>query len=110
MTGPQAPAWGVGPVEITRVEELTVGGIPLSAFLLDFEARDLKAHPWVAERFLGEGATMTLGFQTFAVRAGDRRIHLVDEHRAEPGGRLGRSALRGLLGHLDAASDEHRGT
>ena len=98
MTGPQAPAWGVGPVEITRVEELTVGGIPLSAFLLDFEARDLEAHPWVAERFLGEGATMTLGFQTFAVRAGDRRI-LVDTGCGNHKERVGITAT--MFGGLD---------
>ncbi len=69
--------WGIGDVEITRVEEMVVDGVPIGMFVLDFDADQLDRHPWVAERFLGEGATMPLSFHTFALAVGDRRI-LVD--------------------------------
>jgi glyoxylase-like metal-dependent hydrolase (beta-lactamase superfamily II) len=69
--------WTVGGVEIARVEEQLVAGVPLGAFLPDFDAADLERHRWVAEHFCGPGATMPLSFHTFAVAAGDRRI-LVD--------------------------------
>lgn len=69
--------WSVGDVGITRVEEQVTEGVPLGLFLLDFDAGDLERHRWVAERFVGEGATMPLSFHTFALAVGDRRI-LVD--------------------------------
>ena len=65
---------------VTRVEEMVVDGIPLAGFLPEFEVADLDRHPLVAERFVGEGVTMTLSFHTFALAVGGRRI-LVDTGR-----------------------------
>jgi len=89
--------WSVGDITITRVEEQVTGGIPLGAFLLDFDSGDLERHRWVAERFVGEGETMPLSFHTFALAVGDRRI-LVDtgcgNHKPRTG--IGADLFNGL--------------
>lgn len=90
--------WSVGDVGITRVEEMVAGGVPLGGFLLDFSSSDLERHPWVAERFVGEGETMPLSFHTFALAVGGRRI-LVDTGCGNHKQRTGMAA--GLFGNLD---------
>ena len=90
--------WSVGDVGITRVEEMVVGGVPLGAFLLDYDSADLERHRWVAEHFVGEGETMPLSFHTFALAVGDRRI-LVDTGCGNHKPRTGIGA--DLFGNLD---------
>ncbi|HEX5365860.1 MAG TPA: MBL fold metallo-hydrolase [Acidimicrobiales bacterium] len=85
-------------MEVTRVEEMVVDGVPLGMFVLDFDADELDRHPWVAERFLGEGATMPLSFHTFALAVGDRRI-LVDTGCGNGKPRTGLTAS--MFGDLD---------
>lgn len=110
--------WSVGDITITRVEEQVTGGIPLGAFLLDFDSGDLERHRWVAERFVGEGETMPLSFHTFALAVGDRRI-LVDtgcgNHKPRTG--IGADLFNGLDtpfldrltgGGVRAGVDRHR--
>lgn len=88
----------MGGVGVTRVEEMVTGGIPLGAFLLDFESADLERHPWVAERFVGEDETMPLSFHTFALAVAGRRI-LVDTGCGNHKRRTGMAAE--LFGNLD---------
>lgn len=91
-------SWRVGSVEVTRVEEMVVEGIPLASFLLDFDVADLDRHPWVRERHVGAGDTMPLSFHTFAVAAGGRRI-LVDTGCGNSKPRTG--VAGSLFGDLD---------
>src|SRR5579875_3721406 len=71
-----ATAWTVGEVTVKRVEEMLTPGIPIGAFIGDYQSSDLDDNKWLSA-YLGEDETMPLSFHTYALVAGGRRI-LVD--------------------------------
>ncbi len=92
-----ATAWTVGDITVTRVEEMLTPGIPIAAFIGDYQSSDLEANRWLSA-YVGDNDTMPLSFHTYAFEADGKRI-LVDTGCGNHKTRYGMTAA--LFGGLD---------